>query len=173
MCHHLLWNHGEEKGSWQTARHVRSTHRGSIWTLIILSGTITSQWTQPANNLNIEAIIAVAPRSACWITAAGDQGHRQKGFWLAQPPKHTADEIMTVSNSVSGTWWQVGRMIIGRVLLMSTLRCVGALESFWQLLWSSLSCLEFFWKIKNIFLLFLEWSHQPSGLDDFQKNYCL
>jgi len=31
-------------------------------------------------------------------------------------------------------------MIIGRVLLMSTLRCVGALESFWQLLWSSLSC---------------------------------
>jgi len=59
---------------------------------------------------------------SCWW-------HRQKGFWLAQPPKHTADEIMAVSNSVYqalDAWWQVGSMIIGRVLLMSTLRCVGA-----------------------------------------------
>ena len=89
----------------------------------IIYGTITSK-RAPAKNLNRE-------RPSLQQHLAESQLHlTANGFLIGT---YTSGQTRNWL-SVSGTWWKVGRLVIGHVLFMSIsiLYCVGALKGFWR-----------------------------------------
>ena len=120
---HLLWNRGWQKRGWQIAWH------GEIDTSSIYLSITDHLWNNhikraPAKNLNRE-------RPSLQQHLAESQLHlTANGFLIGT---YTSEQTRNWL-SVSGTWWKVGRLVIGHVLFMSIsiLYCVGAFKGFWR-----------------------------------------